>query len=59
MFLQLYFRRHELLKNMMGLLGNVAEIQHLRVHLVQEQYMILFKSLLYSDNGDIEVFSHL
>ncbi|XP_053995364.1 protein zer-1 homolog [Hylaeus anthracinus] len=50
-----YRHKQELLKNMMGLLGNVSEIQHLRVHLVQEQDMILFENLLHSESEDIEI----
>ncbi|XP_033331051.1 protein zer-1 homolog isoform X2 [Megalopta genalis] len=50
-----YRHREELLKNMMGLLGNVAEVQHLRVHLTQQQYISLFASLLDSDSEVIEI----
>ncbi|KZC13951.1 Protein zer-1 like protein [Dufourea novaeangliae] len=50
-----YRHKEELLKNMMGLLGNVAEVQHLRAHLVQQQYIKLFANLLHSDSEGIEI----
>ncbi|XP_078051692.1 protein zer-1 homolog isoform X2 [Augochlora pura] len=50
-----YRHREELLKNMMGLLGNVAEVQHLRVHLTQQECIRLFASLLDSDSDVIEI----
>lgn len=39
---------------MMGLLGNVAEVQSLRVHLVP--YMVVFTSLIRTVRETIEVF---
>ncbi|XP_031838773.1 protein zer-1 homolog isoform X2 [Nomia melanderi] len=50
-----YRNREELLKNMMGLLGNVAEVQHLRVHLAQQQNISFFANLLHSDSEGIEI----
>lgn len=40
---------------MMGLLGNVAEVEYLRVHLMQEQYVTVFANLLRSNSDGIEV----
>lgn len=56
MFLQQYSRKEELLKNMMGLLGNVAEVQSLRVHLMQLPYMVVFTDLIRTVRESIEVF---
>lgn len=39
----------------MGLLGNVAEVEYLRIHLMQEQYVTVFANLLRSNNDGIEV----
>lgn len=39
----------------MGLLGNVAEVDYLRVHLMQHQYVNVFEDLLLSDSDGIEV----
>lgn len=50
-----YPHKEELLKNMMGLLGNVAEVEHLRVHLMQQQYMNVFVNLLLTVSDGIEV----
>ncbi|XP_043257797.1 protein zer-1 homolog [Colletes gigas] len=50
-----YSHKQEVLKNMMGLLGNIAEIQHLRVHLVQEDYMMFVEKLLHSGSDNIEI----
>ncbi|XP_003702430.1 protein zer-1 homolog [Megachile rotundata] len=50
-----YPQQEELLKNMMGLLGNVAEVEHLRVHLMQQQYMNVFVNLLLTVGDGIEV----
>ncbi|XP_076288194.1 protein zer-1 homolog isoform X2 [Lasioglossum baleicum] len=50
-----YRHREELLKNMMGLFGNIAEVPHLRVHLTQQQYISLFASLLHTDCEVIEI----
>lgn len=56
LFLQQYSRKEELLKNMMGLLGNVAEVQSLRVHLMQLPYMVVFTNLIRTVRESIEVF---
>lgn len=50
-----YSRKEELLKNMMGLLGNVAEVQSLRVHLMQLPYMVVFTNLIRNVRESIEV----
>ncbi|XP_012530161.1 protein zer-1 homolog [Monomorium pharaonis] len=50
-----YPQREELLRNMMGLLGNVAEVDYLRIHLMQERYVTVFADLLRSNNDGIEV----
>lgn len=50
-----YPYKEELLRNMMGLLGNVAEVDYLRVHLMQHQYVTVFANLLAYDSDLIEV----
>ncbi|XP_076664513.1 protein zer-1 homolog [Andrena cerasifolii] len=50
-----YPYREELLKNMMGLLGNIAEVQHLRVQLMQRQHIKFFADLLPFDSDGIEI----
>ncbi|XP_043505625.1 protein zer-1 homolog [Polistes fuscatus] len=50
-----YPGKEELLRNMMGLLGNVAEVSYLRVHLMQHQYVCVFANLLCSNSDGIEV----
>ncbi|CAL7944872.1 unnamed protein product [Xylocopa violacea] len=50
-----YPRKEELLKNMMGLLGNVAEVQSLRVNLMLQPYMIVFTNLIRTVRESIEV----
>lgn len=45
----------ELLRNMMGLLGNVAECAHLRIRLMEADYIERFSDLLSSDSDGIEV----
>ncbi|XP_076231127.1 protein zer-1 homolog [Calliopsis andreniformis] len=50
-----YPNREDLLKNMMGLLGNVAEVKHLRVQLMQRTNIRLFANLLHSTNEGIEI----
>lgn len=40
---------------MMGLLGNVAEVEYLRPHLMQQQYVSVFANLLGYDRDGIEV----
>jgi len=39
----------------MGLLGNVAEVGYLRIHLMQERYVAVFANLLRSNSDGIEV----
>lgn len=43
----------ELLRNMMGLMGNVAEVDHLKSHLMN--FIPIFKDLLDSESDGIEV----
>lgn len=50
-----YPQKEELLRNMMGLLGNVAEVDYLRVHLMQHQYVCVFANMLCSSSDGIEV----
>ncbi|XP_054164654.1 protein zer-1 homolog [Oppia nitens] len=45
----------ELLRNMMGLLGNVAECSHLRHRLMKSDYIMRFVELLDSESDGIEV----
>lgn len=45
----------DLLRNMMGLLGNVSECAHLRYRLMKEDYIIRFIRLLNSQSDGIEV----
>ncbi|KAL6258863.1 protein zer-1 homolog isoform X2 [Pogonomyrmex barbatus] len=52
---QQYPHKEELLRNMMGLLGNVAEVEYLRIHLMQERYVTVFANLLRSNGDGIEV----
>ena len=44
-----------LLRNMMGLLGNVAEVEELRPQLMTTQFVSVFSELLYSPSDGIEV----
>ncbi|XP_019873496.2 protein zer-1 homolog isoform X2 [Aethina tumida] len=53
--LQKFPDREELLRNMMGLLGNVAEVQELRYYLVTPEYLDVFSHLLDSESDGIEV----
>ncbi|XP_074655038.1 LOW QUALITY PROTEIN: protein zer-1 homolog [Tubulanus polymorphus] len=46
---------HDLLRNMMGLMGNVAENFELRPKLMQKEYVQVFSHLLDSDSDGIEV----
>ncbi|XP_015126725.1 protein zer-1 homolog isoform X2 [Diachasma alloeum] len=50
-----YPQKEELLRNMMGLLGNVAEVACLRPQLMQQQYVSVFANLLKYDSDGIEV----
>ncbi|XP_032788885.2 protein zer-1 homolog [Daphnia magna] len=45
----------ELLRNMMGLLGNVAEVEELRPQLMTSEFITVFSDLLYSTSDGIEV----
>uniref|UniRef100_A0A1E1XI19 Protein zer-1 homolog n=1 Tax=Amblyomma aureolatum TaxID=187763 RepID=A0A1E1XI19_9ACAR len=45
----------ELLRNMMGLLGNVAEVRELRPRLMRDEYLLVFSELLDSESDGIEV----
>ncbi|ESO12948.1 hypothetical protein HELRODRAFT_105637 [Helobdella robusta] len=47
--------KDELLRNMMGLLGNVAEVDFLRAYLIQEKFICVFVDLLDSVKDGIEV----
>ena len=43
---QKFPEREELLRNMMGLMGNVAEVHYLRSHLMDTKYVSIFRSLM-------------
>jgi len=47
--------KHDLLRNMLGLLGNVAEVPHLRHHLMTSEFVDEFSFLLDSKSDGIEV----
>lgn len=47
--------REELLRNMMGLLGNVAEVEELRPRLMTQEFITVFSDLLHSCSDGIEV----
>ncbi|XP_043277566.1 protein zer-1 homolog [Venturia canescens] len=47
--------KEELLRNMMGLIGNVAEVDSLRSQLMQDRYVSVFAKLLAYGSGFIEV----
>lgn len=47
--------KDELLRNMMGLLGNVAEVKNLRHRLMTSEYIAVFSELLFSNSDGIEV----
>lgn len=53
--LQRFSDREELLRNMMGLLGNVAEVSDLRHYLMTPKYIRVFSNLLGSWSDGIEV----
>ncbi|XP_022908305.1 protein zer-1 homolog isoform X2 [Onthophagus taurus] len=53
--LQKFYDRDELLRNMMGLLGNVAEVHFLRSNLMTKEYITVFSQLLESVSDGIEV----
>jgi Zyg-11 family protein len=52
---QKFPNKEELLRNMMGLLGNVAEVRELRHFLVTSKYLTVFSDLLDSRSDGIEV----
>ena len=53
--LQAFRERDELLRNMMGLLGNVAEVKWLRPKLMTQKFIEVFAELLSSESDGIEV----
>lgn len=53
--LRIFTDKPELLRNMMGLLGNVAEVKELRPRLMQDKYLLVFSELLDSESDGIEV----
>lgn len=54
-FFQSFNDKEELLRNMMGLVGNVAEVKHLRNRLMKSEFITVFSNLLDSDSDGIEV----
>lgn len=55
LFAQKFSDKEELLRNMMGLLGNVAEVRDLRHYLMTPEYISVFSTLLDSISDGIEV----
>lgn len=53
--LSLFPQKDELMRNMMGLLGNVAEVQPLRPRLMTDRYVTVFEQLVDSSSDGIEV----
>lgn len=53
--LRIFTDKPELLRNMMGLLGNVAEVKELRPRLMRDEYLLVFSELLDSESDGIEV----
>jgi len=53
--LKVFPDKPELLRNMMGLMGNVAEVKHLRCELMKPEYVTVFSNLLDSTSDGIEV----
>lgn len=53
--LQRFNDREELLRNMMGLVGNVAEVKRLRNRLMKTEFITVFAELLDSSSDGIEV----
>lgn len=53
--MQSFNDKEELLRNMMGLVGNVAEVKHLRNRLMKSEFITVFSNLLDSDSDGIEV----
>lgn len=52
---QIFPNKDELLRNMMGLLGNVAEVPSLRPELMDSTFLTVFYQLLKSSSDGIEV----
>lgn len=50
-----FAEKEELLRNMMGLLGNVAEVKRLRCRLMTTEFITVFSNLLDSSSDGIEV----
>ncbi|CAG9832003.1 unnamed protein product [Diabrotica balteata] len=53
--LEKFPNKEDLLRNMMGLLGNVAEVKELRHYLITPEYLSVFARLLESQSDGIEV----
>ncbi|XP_014244618.1 protein zer-1 homolog [Cimex lectularius] len=53
--LKMFPDKDELMRNMMGLLGNVAEVKHLRPRLMTTEYISVFADLVDSTSDGIEV----
>lgn len=53
--LQKFPEKPELLRNMLGLLGNVAEVPELRARLMTSEFITVFAELLNSTSDGIEV----
>lgn len=53
--LKLFPNKDELMRNMMGLLGNVAEVKELRPRLMTSRYIAVFADLVDSSSDGIEV----
>ncbi|KAK6195403.1 hypothetical protein SNE40_000841 [Patella caerulea] len=53
--LKMFKDRGELLRNMMGLMGNIAEVKDLRHQLMNSSYITVFSDLLDSTSDGIEV----
>lgn len=52
---QCFSEKEELLRNMMGLVGNVAEVKRLRPRLMRSEFITEFSKLLDSQSDGIEV----
>lgn len=52
---QCFPEKEELVRNMMGLLGNVAEVKSLRHRLMTTEFINVFSTLLESCSDGIEV----
>lgn len=49
------FKKSEIIRNMMGLLGNVAEVKSLRNRLCKNELITTFRQLLFQTNDGIEI----